>query len=194
MKVSIIIPVYNAEKYLKECIESALAQTYDDIEVIAIDDGSTDDSLKILNSYSDRIKIITKENGGTASALNVGINAMNGEWFKWLSADDVLYPNAIEELINVVKKLADDSHRYIFYANHVQINSESKKIGKFIEPNLNELDDFEQHVILLDHFVGNAISGFLHKSIFDKCGLFDEKLSFSEDYEFWLKSCILYWF
>ena len=123
MKVSIIIPVYNAEKYLKECIESALAQTYDDIEVIAIDDGSTDDSLKILNSYSDRIKIITKENGGTASALNVGINAMNGEWFKWLSADDVLYPNAIEELIKEIEQMKNKD-KIILYSNYDIINSD----------------------------------------------------------------------
>jgi len=78
IKVSIIIPVYNAEKYLEECIESALNQTYPDIEIIAVNDGSTDNSLGILKKYEGKIKIISKENGGVASALNAGINAMTG--------------------------------------------------------------------------------------------------------------------
>ena len=107
MRVSIVIPIYNAEKYLRECIESALNQKYEDIEVIAVNDGSKDNSLKILEEYSDRINIISKKNGGTASALNLGIKNMTGEWFKWLSADDVLYPNAIEELIIEAKKIPD---------------------------------------------------------------------------------------
>src|SRR6185437_2092788 len=104
MKVSIIIPVYNTEKYLDECIQSALNQTYHDIEIIAVNDGSKDNSLNILEQYSDKIKIISKSNGGTASALNVGIKNMNGQWFKWLSADDLLHPTAIEELVNVAEK------------------------------------------------------------------------------------------
>ena len=89
-KVSIVIPVYNTEKYLDDCIESALNQTYKEIEVIAVNDGSTDNSLEVLKKYADRIKIISKPNGGTSSALNVGIAAMAGEWFKILGADDVL--------------------------------------------------------------------------------------------------------
>ena len=104
MKVSVVIPTYNAEKYLRECIESVLAQTYKQIEIIAVNDGSTDNSLKILEEYSDKIKILSKPNGGTASALNLGIRNMKGEWFKWLSADDVLYPDAIEELIVEARK------------------------------------------------------------------------------------------
>jgi len=193
MKVSIVIPVYNAERYLKECIESALNQTYKDIEVIAVDDGSTDGSPEILNGYSDKIKIITKKNGGTASALNAGINRMQGEWFKWLSADDVLLPTAIEDLISTANELGKkDAHRCIFYANHEIIDSNSKKIDSFFEPNLGGLNDFERNIILLDHFIGNAISGFFHKSIFEKCGLFDEEIGFSEDYEFWLRCCILH--
>ena len=119
--VSIIIPVYNAEKYLKECLESALNQTYNEIEIIAVDDGSTDNSLNILKKYSDKIKIISKENGGTASALNHGIKNMKGEWFKWLSADDILYPDAVLELINAAKLLPNK--KYVLYANYDIINS-----------------------------------------------------------------------
>ena len=112
LMVSIVIPVYNAEKYLRECIESALNQSYKDIEIIAIDDGSEDNSLKILESFNHKIKIISKKNGGTATALNKGIKEMTGEWFKWLSADDVLYPNAVEELIKEAKKIKDKKKYY----------------------------------------------------------------------------------
>ena len=96
MKISIIIPVYNAEKYLEECIRSAIEQSYRDIEVIAVDDGSTDNSLEILEKYSSKIRIIKKKNGGTSTALNIGIEAMDGQWFKWLSADDILDNNAVQ--------------------------------------------------------------------------------------------------
>ncbi len=105
MKVSIVIPVFNAEKYISECIESALNQTYKNIEIIAVDDGSTDKSLELLHRYENKIKVISKENGGTATALNAGIKTIRGEWFKWLSDDDVLYPNCVEELIKEAKKI-----------------------------------------------------------------------------------------
>ena len=73
LKVSIIIPAYNAEKYIKQCVDSCLSQTYTNFEIIAIDDGSTDSTVKILQEYGATIKVINKKNGGTASALNVGI-------------------------------------------------------------------------------------------------------------------------
>ena len=190
MKVSIVIPVYNAEKYIEECVESALNQTYHDIEVIAIDDGSTGKSLEILKKYQDKIKIIVKKNGGTATALNTGIKVMTGEWFKWLSADDVLYPNAIEELI-VETKNVKDPQKTIFYSNFHYIDSKSNIIADFIEPNYNNLDNFDLNVILLDHFVGNGSTSLIHKSAFENHGLFDENLTFADDYEFWLRCCVL---
>lgn len=190
MKVSIVIPVYNAEGYLEECIESALNQTYKDIEIIAVNDGSTDSSLKILNQYSDKIKIIIKDNGGTASALNLGIRNMQGEWFKWLSADDVLYPNAIEELILAAKKLGNK--KIILYSNYDIINSKGKIIKQFIEPNYGELSSFDFNVILLDRHVGNGTTSLIHKSILDKYGIFDEKIGFEEDYELWLRFCLIH--
>jgi len=191
LKASIVIPVYNAEKYVNECINSALNQSYSDIEIIAVNDGSTDNSLKILENYSDKIKIISKENGGTPTALNAGIKAMKGEWFKWLSADDVLKKDAIEVLVNEAKKI-DDFKSCIFYSNYDLIDQDSNIIGEFIEPNFNELSPFERNVILLDHFYGNGTTSLIHKSIFEQYGHFDEKIGFQEDYEFWLKCCLLH--
>jgi len=188
--VSIIIPVYNAEKFLSECIESALNQTYKEIEVIAINDGSTDNSLKILEQYSDRIKVISKPNGGTSSALNLGIKNMSGEWFKWLSADDVLYPNAIKELILEAKKL--ENKKIILYSNYDIINSKGEIIKQFIEPNYDELSSFDFNAVLLDHYIGNGTTSLIHKSILDKYGIFDESIGFEEDYELWLRFCLIH--
>lgn len=192
MKISIVIPVYNAEKYLDECIQSALNQTYKNIEIIAVNDGSTDNSLDILKKYSEKIKIISKENGGTASALNLGIEAMTGEWFKWLGNDDILYENAVEILVDEVKSFRDNPKSCIFYTHYETIDASSKKISDYIEPDYNELTNFEKNVILLDHHVGNVNSCLMHKSIFDKCGKFSSEIKYREDYEFWLRCCLLY--
>ena len=105
--VSIIIPVYNSAQFLKDSIESVLNQTYSNIEIICINDGSTDNSLEILQSFSDRIYIVSQDNKGLASALNVGIKEMQGKWFKWFSPDDIMYPNTIESLVKTAKKTPD---------------------------------------------------------------------------------------
>ena len=189
MKVSIVIPVYNAEKYLDECINSALNQTFQDIEIIAVDDGSTDNSPKILKKYSDKIKIITKTNGGTATALNAGINKATGEWIKWLSADDALYPNAVKELILEAEKLQNKKN-VILYSNYDKIDSSGEVIKQFIESNYNDMNSFDFNVILLDHFIGNGTTCLIHKSAFNKYGYFDEKIGFQEDYELWLRFCL----
>jgi len=192
MRVSIVIPVYNAKDYLIECIDSALNQTYSDIEVIVVNDGSTDNSLDILKKYKDRIKIINKKNGGTSSALNAGIKIMSGEWFKWLSADDVLSNNAIEILLNEIKKIKVDTKSCIFYSHYDFIDENNNIIGEHIEQNNNNLKSFDKNIILLHHFYGNGSTSLIHKSIFDRCGLFDEKIKFQDDYEFWLRCCLLH--
>lgn len=190
MKVSIVIPVYNAEKYLQETIESALNQTYKDIEIIAVNDGSTDNSNEILKKYSNRIKIISKQNGGISSALNAGIKNMQGEWFKQLDSDDLLYPNAVEELITEAQNLKDKN--FILYGNYDIIDSNGNLVEKITEPDYNESSPFDFNVILLDHHVGSSTTLMLHKSLIDKCGMFDESLRFKEDYEFRLRYCLLH--
>ena len=103
--VSIIIPVYNGGNYLAEAIDSALAQTYKNLEIIVVNDGSCDNGKteEIALSYGDKIRYFRKENGGSSSALNYGIKQMNGEWFSWLSHDDLYYPEKIEKQVNYIK-------------------------------------------------------------------------------------------
>jgi len=191
MKVSIVIPVYNAENYLQECVDSCLKQTYQNIEIIAVDDGSTDGSSKILKSYSEKIKSITKKNGGTPSALNAGIKSMTGEWFKWLSADDVLYENAIEVLVREAESQGERAKSLIFYSSYDIIDENGIIVEEFVEPNYNNLSSLQRNAILLDHYVGNGSTSLIHRSIFERCGVFDENIGFKEDYEFWLRCCII---
>jgi len=98
-KISIIVPVYNAERYLNRCVDSILAQTFTDFEVLLIDDGSTDKSGVICDEYAgkdERVKVFHKENGGVSSARNVGLENANGEWISFVDADDCLNGDALE--------------------------------------------------------------------------------------------------
>ncbi len=107
VKVSVIVPIYNAERYLKRCLDSIVNQTLFDIEIICIDDGSTDNSLEILNEYiknDNRIKLIQQVNSGQGVARNKGIDIAEGEFIAFVDADDYIEPNMYQDLYNVAKK------------------------------------------------------------------------------------------
>lgn len=107
-KISVIIPVYNAEKYLEQCISSIANQTMKDIEILAINDGSTDNSLNILDQlslqYKGILKIFNKENGGAGSARNIGLENAKGEFIKFVDADDYLIVDILEKMYTVAKE------------------------------------------------------------------------------------------
>lgn len=106
MKFSIIIPVYNVEKYLRDCLDSVLRQTFADWEAICVNDGSTDRSEEILVDYSKmdtRLRCMTKTNGGTSTARNVGLEEAKGEYVVFLDGDDLLEPNALQTIAEHLK-------------------------------------------------------------------------------------------
>ena len=109
--VSIVIPVYNGANYMREAIDSALAQTYSNIEIIVVNDGSNDGGATrdIALSYGDKIRYFEKENGGVSTALNLGIKNMRGKYFSWLSHDDVYLPEKIQVEIDALRKAGDMS-------------------------------------------------------------------------------------
>jgi len=186
MLISVIIPAYNAEKYIRQAVDSALNQTYKgEYEVIVVDDASTDNTVDMLSryGYTDvQLSILTHNtNRGPAYALNTGINKAKGKWIKWLSADDEMLPNCLETLA----RNATDNNT-IYYTNYHIINQLGKKIKDFVE---TPKDDTQ---VLWNYFYGNGSSSFIHKDVFERCGLFDESLRFGEDYEFWLRCTMLY--
>jgi glycosyltransferase involved in cell wall biosynthesis len=112
VKISIIVPVYNAEKYLPQCIGSILSQTVTDFELLLIDDGSSDRSGKICDEYSRndfRIRVFHKENSGVSSARNFGIDKAQGEWITFVDSDDWLATNFLEQMLNKARELNVDA-------------------------------------------------------------------------------------
>ena len=103
-KVSVIIPAYNASNYIEKCINSLVSQTLKDIEIIVIDDGSTDDTYEKLSTYKDKIKIIKQKNGGVANARNKGLSVATGEYIAYVDSDDWVEENMFELLYNKAKK------------------------------------------------------------------------------------------
>lgn len=103
-KISIIIPVYNAERYLRQCLDSILAQTYPDWECILVDDGSKDSSGDICDEYTQkdsRFKVYHKENGGVSSARNCGLDNARGEWIGWVDSDDYVEPEFLQNFMEL---------------------------------------------------------------------------------------------
>ncbi|MFI3242484.1 MAG: glycosyltransferase, partial [Alphaproteobacteria bacterium] len=110
-KISIIIPVYNVEKYLSQCLDSVLNQTFNDWEAICVNDGSTDKSAEILTKYANkdsRIKVINQENYGVSSARNTAMKRITGEWTCFLDADDAFAPCTLETFYNIALKSKQD--------------------------------------------------------------------------------------
>jgi len=187
--VSVVIPVYNSEKFLEECLDSILAQTYQNIEVIVVDDGSTDASPDILERYSDKINIISQKNQGLASALNLGISEMKGNWLKWFSPDDVMYPNAIEILIDETK---NHSGNTIFYSNWNIIDDAGNTLREFYESNYNELSEFDFNVRLLDGQQINVNTTLIPYNLLEKYSVQDLDDPVAIDYDFFLHAALLY--
>lgn len=129
-KVSIIVPVYNAEKTLCRCLDSLVGQTYEDIEIILVNDGSSDNSQKICKSYKNRfskIRLINQENAGPATARNTGIDHARGKYLSFVDADDHVENNMIEEMVGA----AEDNCAEMVICGYYQEFSETVKKHKF---------------------------------------------------------------
>jgi glycosyltransferase involved in cell wall biosynthesis len=183
-KVSIIIPVYNGSDYLRQAVDSALRQSYYNTEVIVVNDGSDDEdaSEKIALSYGNAIKYYFKENGGVSSALNLGISKMTGDYFSWLSHDDIYLPDKIEKQIDHLRELnfAD----VILYSGYQVIDENSIIKNKFI-PILSDASIF-----FYDLFCGWPVHGctvLIPKKCFSTGIYFNESNQTVQDYEMWFR-------
>jgi len=182
-KVSIIIPVYNGSNYLKEAVDSALSQTYKNIEIIVINDGSNDSGITeaLAKSYGDSIKYYYKENGGVASALNYGIEVMQGNYFSWLSHDDVYFPEKIQTQIDILKFY---TYPVISYSDFEFIDENSKLLK------VKKSKSFKKNKFLISLITSHKIHGctlLIPKECLEKYGIFNEKLKTVQDYELWFR-------
>ena len=152
-KVSIVLPVYNVEKYLARCLDSILNQTFENFEVICVNDGSPDNSLEILEKYKkidNRIKIISQENKGLSGARNTGIKHSNGEYIAFIDSDDVIHPQYLEVLASFI----GDSD--VIASAHIENISEVPKISKI---NTNKVKV---------SFYNNIRSEYINKKLYKK--------------------------
>ncbi len=148
MLLSIIVPVYNVEEYIKECIDSILRQSIQDFEIIVVDDGSKDNSIDIVKKIGDkRIKILTKENGGLSSARNFGLKVATGKYVVFIDSDDfIILDNCYEEMINIIEKnksnlVHGDAIKYYSKENNCIFNKISE-IESFKSNNMKSEDFF----------------------------------------------------
>lgn len=182
MKISVIIPVYNAEKYLGKCLNSILKQRHKNIEVIVVDDGSQDNSLDICDSFSkkdERIKVFHKENGGVSSARNLGLTKVTGDWIAFVDADDYVDEDYLTipagyEGCDIVQK------------GYRRIDESKNKVSKLITRPSGIISTKEE----LDRFYVNyhtyALWNKLFKSSLIEGHSFDTTISIGEDFDFFL--------
>ncbi|MDK2585828.1 glycosyltransferase [Romboutsia sedimentorum] len=181
--VSIIIPVYNGANFLNEAIDSALNQTYDNIEIIVVNDGSNDNGAteEIALSYKEKIRYFRKSNGGVATALNLGIEKMKGEYFSWLSHDDLYYPDKIEYQINAL--MEQGNRGVIVYSDFDVMQQETGIITSNMIGNEYQTSVLTNSVFPTIQGILNFCTLLIHKSHFKRVGLFDESLVTTQDYE-----------
>ncbi|MBR4909833.1 MAG: glycosyltransferase [Clostridia bacterium] len=186
-KVSLIIPVYNGEKYLEEALRCAFSQTYKNLEIIAVNDGSTDSTDEILGAFGDRIVYIKKENGGVSSALNAGIKAMTGEYFAWLSHDDLIDSDHIENLVEYLRHHRGE--KVIPYSAFRLIDENGKLLAAAtVNGRLNMFDYkisvTDKYAMLLFGEI-NGGSVLIPKEAFSEHGLFDENRRITQERDMW---------
>jgi len=192
--VSIIIPAYNSEKFISQCLESAINQTYKNIEIIVIDDGSTDQSLAILKRFEyDNLKIFSQANKGASAARNFGLSIAKGEFIQFLDADDFISFNKIENQINLA---IVNSNKLIVCSTIHFLNGENyidKKPSNYEDSFIFNTDNSTEFLINL--WGGNTGFGSMiqpnawltPKDIIDKAGLWNEELSLNDDGEFFAR-------
>lgn len=182
-KVSFIIPTFNGEKYLPNCLESVFNGSYKNFEVIVVDDGSTDNTREVLTLYEDRVKYIFQERKGMAAARNFGMENVTGELIAFLDVDDV---NGKMRIELEVKKLLENPRSGMVFCGCTFINEG----GSFLK-GVGRYPDFEKSKFLGILFEENKIfsisTTLIRKDVIEKVGYFDQSLPFLEDYDLWLR-------
>lgn len=186
--VSVIIPVYNGSNYLRDAIDSVLLQTYPNIEIIVVNDGSNDNGMteEVALGYGDRIRYFHKENGGVGSALNLGIEKMKGDYFSWLSHDDLYLPQKIDSQMRLLENY---SNKTLIVTGGYTVVDELKNFQYDVNPlalfEREKLEAFPLFALLRGAIHGCSI--LIHKSYFERVGMFRTDLPTTQDYEFFFR-------
>ncbi len=187
-KVSVLIPAYNHEKYVGEAIHSVLDQTFQDLELIIINDGSTDHTqFEILKFKDERIRYFSQENRGLSPTLNRGIQLARGEYFNFLPSDDAFLPEKLEAQL---KAFEEGENTGLVFSYHLVVDSEGKEVKDdpivdwFTAPYGTKEEIFP---VLFERDFLSAPTALIKMECFKKVGLFDESLKTAQDYDLWMR-------
>lgn len=191
-RVSVIIPSHNCEAFIAQTIDSVLQQTFDDIELLVVDDGSTDRTVGIVQGYDPPVRLIRQANAGVCVARNRGIREAVGEFICLLDHDDVWFPHKLERQL---RAFADNPEAGVVFSSFILWQHDDR--GRFPAPSQFVPGDFPDrldpdysgwiyHQFLLDCWMLTSTAMF-RAEVFERCGVFDESLPFSEDWDLWLR-------
>ncbi|WP_420935758.1 glycosyltransferase family 2 protein [Alteromonas sp. A081] len=195
MKISVVIPCYNGEKFISDAIRSVNNQTYLPIEIVVVDDGSTDKSVAIVKKLqkSSKVPIVLKkqDNGGVSVARNVGINIAAGEWVSFLDVDDIFLPNNLAKKVEAANRLKMSTG---LICNDYFFNEESEDTRKHKKSPIAHFDhdrlilgrDYQRSLIK-DYYIGTATAMMFSRMEAIKIGGFDSMMKHSEDFDFVLR-------
>jgi glycosyltransferase involved in cell wall biosynthesis len=184
---SIIIPAYNQGRYIAATLESALAQTYLQLEIIVVDDGSTDDTPERIAPYASRVQIIRQANRGLSGARNAGFAASTGDYVLFLDSDDLLLPDALAQMARYLDEQPADG---LVYCAWQQIHAETGAVMGEIHPGFSGSVVSE---LLLRQFFFFGSGTLLRRRALEQAGLFDETLPWGDDADMWLRLGLAGW-
>lgn len=195
--VSVIIPAYNAEVFIERTLQSVLDQTYKNLEIIVVDDGSKDRTSEIVNNIArkdSRIRLLHQANSGVAAARNYGIEKSQGEFTAFVDADDIWYPQNIEKQVKIMTSA--DSSVGLVYSWSVDIDEEDFLQGGF---HVSDLEGNVYQALIYSNFIGNASAALIRRTCFDKVGGYDPNLKKQnaqgcEDWDIYLRIAKFYQF
>jgi glycosyltransferase involved in cell wall biosynthesis len=197
-KITVIIPSFNCERYIRQTLDSVLAQTHPDLEVLVIDDGSTDGTPAIIESYGEPVRLVLRKNGGVCRARNAGITMARGDFICLLDHDDYWYPDKLARQVQALCERPDAGVAYsTFRPWVVDPATRVHPSPSTIDPSASGDgidDDFSgwiYHHLLMDCYVLTSTAMF-RREVFERCGGFDESLPYSEDWDLWLRISRVY--
>lgn len=181
ISISIVIPAYNAQKYIKCAVDSALTQTYRNFEVVVVDDGSTDDTREILKEYGSSIRLICQHNEGTAAACNAGVLAAGGERIAFLDADDQWLPQKLERQMRDCADFAISHTDSICFGDECSAEVRRSAIQKMYS-------GFVLEKLVVSNFITKS-TVIVSRDVYRDAGGFASKYDAVEDWPLWMKIC-----
>lgn len=187
---SVIIPVYNKEKFIENTLKSVLQQSFTDFELILVNDGSTDQSEAKINAFTDpRIRYYSKENGGVSTARNLGIERATAPYLTFIDADDYWYPNFLSAMHTSIQKFPD----YKIFSAAIEVETPKKIFpSQYSIPRKNEYEVVDYFDASNKTTVICTSCAVFHKSVFERIGVFDDQIRSGQDTDMWIRMGLVF--